>query len=70
MKALNIYRSKSGYTKAYAEWIADALKKDIKVNRKLRFYDAEPYDTVICSGMSARSVDGISFIRSHTENQL
>ena len=48
MKAIVVYKSKTGYTKKYAEWIAEELGCDIKENAALS--DILDYDTIICGG--------------------
>ena len=48
MKAIVVFRSKTGYTKRYAKWIAEELGCDIKENAS--FSDIAGYDTVICGG--------------------
>ena len=48
MKAIVVYRSKTGYTKRYAQWIAEELGCDIKENAT--YDDIAGYDTVICGG--------------------
>lgn len=48
MKTIVVYKSKYGYTKKYAEWIAEALQCDIKENAKLG--DLAGYDRIICGG--------------------
>lgn len=61
MKTIVIYKSKYGYTKKYAEWIAEALSCDIKENAKLN--DLMDYDRIICGGgMYAGSMNGVKLI--------
>ncbi|MBQ5331445.1 MAG: flavodoxin [Oscillospiraceae bacterium] len=48
MKTIVAYRSKSGYTKKYAQWIAEELGCDIKEDPELS--DILGYDTIICGG--------------------
>lgn len=48
MKTIVVYKSKYGYTKKYAEWIAEALQCDMKENAKLS--DLAGYDRIICGG--------------------
>ena len=48
MKTIVAYKSKSGYTKTYAEWIAQELGCDIKENAVLS--DILDYDTIIYGG--------------------
>ena len=61
MKAIVIYKSKTGYTQKYAEWIAEELGCDIKENASLS--DIVDYDTVICGGgVYAGMVNGAKLI--------
>lgn len=48
MKTIVAYKSKYGYTKKYAEWIAEELHCDIKENAALA--DIADYDMIICGG--------------------
>ena len=48
MKTIVAYRSKSGYTKRYAEWISQELGCDIKEDPELS--DIIGYDTIIYGG--------------------
>ena len=48
MKTIVAYKSRSGYTKRYAEWIAKELGCDIKENPELS--DILGYDTIIYGG--------------------
>ncbi|MCI7759322.1 MAG: flavodoxin domain-containing protein [[Eubacterium] saphenum] len=57
MKTIVVYKSKTGYTKKYAEWIAEELGCDIKENAALS--DILGYDTIICGGgVYAGSING------------
>lgn len=61
MKTIVVYKSKYGYTKRYAEWIAEALGCDIKENAK--FSDIAGYDMIICGGgCYAGSINGAKLI--------
>lgn len=48
MKAIVVYKSKYGYTKKYAEWLAEGLGCDIMENAVLT--DIAGYDTIIFGG--------------------
>ena len=48
MKTIVAYKSKSGYTKKYAQWIAQELNCDIKENAELS--DIINYDVIIYGG--------------------
>jgi len=66
MNTLVLYKSKSGYTKTYAEWIAESLNCDIKEGSKLSIDDVKPYDMIIYGGgMYAGTVNGLNFIKNN-----
>ena len=50
MNAIVLYTSKYGSTKAYAEWIAEALGCEVRETKKTRIEDLVPYDTIILGG--------------------
>ena len=61
MKTIVAYKSKSGYTKTYAEWIAQELGCDIKENAELS--DIIDYDTIIYGGgMYEGGFNGVKLI--------
>lgn len=61
MKTIVVYKTKTGYTKKYAEWIAEELCCDIKENAALS--DILDYDTIICGGgIYAGSMNGAKLI--------
>ena len=66
MKTVVIYKSKSGYTKKYAEWIAEELNCDIKENKNLKLSDIKDYDTIIYGGgLYATMINGIDLIKKN-----
>lgn len=66
MKTIVVYKSKYGYTKKYAEWIAESLGCDIKENASLA--DIAGYDAVICGGgIYAGRVNGAKLIAKNLE---
>ena len=66
MKTIVAYKSKSGYTKTYAEWIAQELDCDIKENAELS--DIIGYDTIIYGGgMYAGGFNGIKLITKNLD---
>ena len=68
MKTVVIYKSKSGYTKKYAEWIAEELNCDIKENKNLKLSDIQAYDTIIYGGgLYATMINGIDLIKKNFE---
>lgn len=61
MKTIVVYRSKYGYTKKYAEWLAESLGCDIKENAS--FADIADYGAVICGGgIYAGRINGAKLI--------
>ena len=52
MKTIVVYKSKSGYTRTYAEWIAQEMGCDIRENAELS--DIIGYDTIICGRFKSR----------------
>lgn len=66
MKTVVLYRSKSGFVKKYAEWIAEALSADIFEASKVTSKIFTGYDTVIYGGgLYAVGINGVKLI---TEN--
>lgn len=61
MRTIVVYRSKYGYTKKYAEWLAESLGCDIKENAS--FADIASYDAVIYGGgIYAGRINGAKLI--------
>ena len=66
MKAIVVYKSKTGYTKRYAQWIAEELGCDIKENAALK--DIMGYDVVILGGgMYAGGINGVKLITKNVD---
>ena len=66
MKTIVAYKSKPGYTKTYAEWIAQELGCDIKENAELS--DIIGYDTIIYGGgMYAGGFNGVKLITKNLD---
>ncbi|MCY6372194.1 flavodoxin domain-containing protein [Clostridium ganghwense] len=66
MKTVVIYKSKTGFTKRYSEWIAEELSADIFEASKVTLNIIKNYDTVIYGGsLYAVDINGVKFI---TEN--
>ena len=63
MKIVVIYKSKTGFTKKYAAWLAEELSADIFEFEKVTVGMLTGYDTVIYGGgLYAVSINGIKFI--------
>ena len=63
MKTIVIYKSKTGFTKKYAEWIAEYLSADIFDVSKVTINMLIPYDTIVYGGsLYAVGISGIKLI--------
>jgi menaquinone-dependent protoporphyrinogen IX oxidase len=61
-----VYRSTSGFTKKYAEWIAVELKADLFDARKVNAETIAKYDVIIYGGsLHAVGINGLKLIRTH-----
>lgn len=69
MKTVVVYKSKSGYTRTYAEWIAEELGADLKENNRLKAEEMLGYDTIIYGGgMYAGGINGLKLIKQNLES--
>jgi menaquinone-dependent protoporphyrinogen IX oxidase len=63
MKAVVVYKSKTGFTKKYAEWIAEDLLADIFEVSKVNIKMLAEYDTIIYGGsLYAVGINGVKLI--------
>jgi|AGTN01.1.fsa_nt_gi hypothetical protein len=61
-----VYRSTSGFTKKYAEWIAEELKADRLDAKKTTPDNIAKYDVVIFGGsLHAVGINGLKIIKKH-----
>ena len=68
-KILVVYKSETGYTKKYAEWLSHELSCDIKENKKLALEDLTPYNTIIYGGgLYAIGINGLSLIKKNLDS--
>lgn len=68
MKTVVLYRSKSGFAKKYAEWIAEALSADIFEASKVTSNIFAGYDTVIYGGgLYAVGINGVKLITNNLD---
>ncbi len=68
MKAIVIYRSKYGSTKAYAEWIAEDLGCGAVELRDIKIEDLSEFDTIIYGGgLYAEAINGAYFITKNLD---
>lgn len=66
MESVVIYKSKSGYTKKYAQWLAEALQADMFEVENFKPEQLAAYDTIIYGGgLYATSINGIKFIKEN-----
>ena len=60
LRTVVIYRSTSGFTKRYAEWIAEELKADLFEARKIDAPKLADYDLIVFGGsLHAVGINGI-----------
>lgn len=68
MNAIVVYKSKYGSTKAYAEWIAEALDCDAVSEKEIKINELTKYDTIIYGGgLYAEVIAGASLITKNFE---
>jgi flavodoxin len=66
MKTVVIYKTTSGFTKRYAEWISEELKADIFPHSQMTLDRMLGYDTIIYGGsLHAAGVSGVDLIRKN-----
>lgn len=67
-KTVVVYRSKTGFTKNYACWLATRLNCTLLEGEKTNIKDLEAYDTIIYgSGLYASGISGIKLITKNFE---
>lgn len=68
MNTIVVYKSKSGFVKNYAEWIAEELSADIFEASKVNIDMLMKYDTVIYGGsLHAVGINGVKFITKNID---
>lgn len=66
MKSVVIYRSKTGFSKKYAYWIAEAINAQVMKVKKVNINDLLQYDNIIyCGGIYASRIFGFNFIKKN-----
>jgi menaquinone-dependent protoporphyrinogen IX oxidase len=61
-----VYRSTSGFTKKYAEWIAEEIKADLFNARKINAETIAKYDVIVFGGsLHAVGINGLKLIKNH-----
>ena len=69
MKTLVVYKSVSGFTKKYAEWISEALDADLSEAALCSAADLLPYDTIVFGGsLHAVGINGIRLIKDNMDS--
>ncbi|MBI9011608.1 MAG: flavodoxin [Clostridiales bacterium] len=68
MKTIVVYRSKSGFVKQYATWIAEELSADLFEYSKININELLSYDTIIYGGgLYAVGINGINLIKKNID---
>jgi menaquinone-dependent protoporphyrinogen IX oxidase len=68
MKTIVIYKSKSGFVRNYAQWIAEELSGDIFEVSKVNSNMLATYDTVVYGGsLHAVGIIGVKFIKKNID---
>lgn len=68
MKTVVIYKSKTGFAKKYAQWIAGELSADIFEGSKVTVEMLTDYDTVIYgASLYAVGINGVKFITNNLD---
>lgn len=63
---LVIYKSKSGFTKQYAQWIAEELDADLREQADTKAQDMLPYKAIVYGGgLYAVGINGISLLKDN-----
>ncbi len=66
--AIVLYRSKSGFTKKYAQWIASATGAKLSDARYIKPADLDGYDTIVFGGgLYVGGINGLSLITKNLE---
>ncbi len=68
MKTIVIYKSRSGFTKKYAQWIAEEMSADLFDFSKAKIKDICSYDNIIYGGnLHAVGIDGVKLITGNMD---
>lgn len=69
MKTVVIFKSKSGFTRKYAQWIAEELRADLVEHHVVKASELERYDTVIYGGgLYAVGINGLREVMKGLES--
>lgn len=70
MKTIVIYKSRTGFTKQYAEWIADELKCDIADYKDINKINLDNFELVIYGGrVHAGKIDSLAKVKEIFKNR-
>lgn len=68
MKTMVIYKSATGFTKKYAQWIAEELSAELFAAREVTLQQMEGYACIIFGGrLYAVGIDGFNLIKKNYE---
>lgn len=68
MKTVVVYKSISGFTKKYAEWIAEELEADLSRLKKIDMDTLLKYDIIIYGGcLHAVGISGVNMIKNNLD---
>ncbi len=68
MKSVVVYRSKSGFARQYAEWIAEELAADLFEGSTVTVDKLMAYDVIIYGGgLYASGINGVKLITGHMD---
>lgn len=69
MKAVVVYKSKTGYTEKYAQKIAGELSANLYKAKEIKGENLKEYDTIIYGGgLYAGIINGVKIIKKNFEN--
>lgn len=69
MDTVVVYKSKTGYTKQYAQWIAEELRADIFEAKGVKPELLQNYNTIIYGGgLCASSIGGVKLIKENLKS--
>lgn len=70
-KYLVVYQSSTGFTKRYAQWIAEELHADVTELKKIKDVSLENYDTIIYGGwIMGNTIVGLDKVRALSAENL
>jgi menaquinone-dependent protoporphyrinogen IX oxidase len=71
MKTVVVYKSKTGYTRKYAEWIAEDANANIFKVQDITIEQLMKYDTIVyCGGLYAGGILGFPIIKKNFKKLL